>query len=324
VAKTTTSIAPARAQKASEAGAPVATRRRRRYTLLTRHDKILIALMVGVPLILDLLLIWGPTLASIGFSFTNWDGIGPITGENFVGFKNYQFMFTGYTLFWPAFSHNLIWLAWLTFVATPLGMFLAALLDREMRGTRIYQSVFFLPVVLSLVVVGFIWELQFAPTEGFINNAFGLVKSGKLIDWLGNPRINLFAILIATSWRHIGYIMILYLAGLKSVDPSLREAARVDGATEVQTFFRVVLPVMAPINVIIVVVTAIEALRAFDIAFIINQGKNGLELLSILITNNSISEASLVGFGSAIAVVLLLISLVPIVAFLSRVMRTLA
>jgi ABC-type sugar transport system permease subunit len=196
------------------------------------------------------------------------------------------------------------------------------LLDREMRGTRIYQSVFFLPVVLSLVVVGFIWELQYAPNDGFINNAFGLVKSGHLIDWLGNPKINLFAILVATSWRHVGYIMILYLAGLKSVDPSLREAARVDGATEVQTFFRVILPVMAPINVIIVVVTAIEALRAFDIAFIINQGKNGLELLSILIYNNSLSEASLVGFGSAIAVILLLISLGPIILFLSRTMRT--
>ena len=280
--------------------------------------------MVGVPLTLDLLLIWGPTLATIGFSFTNWQGIGPITGKNFIGLKNYQFMFSGYTLFWPAFSHNLIWLAWLTFIATPLGMFFAVLLDRDLRGSRIYQSVFFLPVVLSLVVVGFIWELQYAPTDGFINNALGLVKSGNIIDWLGNPRINLFAILVATSWRHIGYIMILYLAGLKSVDPSLREAARVDGATEVQTFFSVVLPVMAPINVVIAVVTAIEALRAFDIAFIINQGKNGLELLSILITNNSISEASLVGFGSAIAVVLLLISLVPIVAFLSRVMRTLA
>jgi len=324
VANTTTNLAPARAQKVPEAGALVATRRKRRYTLLTRHDKILIALMVGVPLTLDLLLIWGPTLASIGFSFTNWDGIGPITGENFVGFKNYQFMFTGYTLFWPAFTHNLIWLAWLTFIATPLGMFFAVLLDRDMRGTRIYQSVFFLPVVLSLVVVGFIWELQFAPTEGFINNAFGLVKSGKLIDWLGNPRINLFAVLVAASWRHVGYVMILYLAGLKSVDPSLREAARVDGATEVQTFFSVVLPVMAPINVIIVVVTAIEALRAFDIAFIINQGKNGLELLSILITNNSVSEASLVGFGSAIAVILLVISLGPIILFLSRTMRSAA
>ena len=278
--------------------------------------------MVGVPLTLDLLLIWGPTVASVVLSFTNWDGIGSVTRENFIGFKNYQFMFTGYTLFWPAFTHNLIWLAWLTLIATPLGMLFAVLLDRDMRGTRIYQSVFFLPVVLSLVVVGFIWELQYAPTEGFINNAFGLTKSGHLIDWLGNPRINLFALLVAASWNHVGYVMVLYLAGLKSVDPSLREAARVDGATEVQTFFRVVLPVMAPINVIIVVVTAIQALRAFDIAFIINQGKNGLELLSILITNNSISEASLVGFGSAIAVILLLISLVPIILFLSRTMRT--
>jgi len=324
VANTTTNVAPARAPKASEAGALVATRRRRRYSVLTRHDKILIALMVGVPLALDLILIWGPTLASVGLSLTNWDGIGPVTGENFIGLKNYQFMFTGYTLFWPAFTHNLIWLAWLTFIATPLGMFFAVLLDRDMRGTRIYQSVFFLPVVLSLVVVGFIWELQYSPTEGFINNAFGLVKSGKLIDWLGNPHINLFAVLVAASWRHVGYVMILYLAGLKSVDPSLREAARVDGATEVQTFFSVVLPVMAPINVIIVVVTAIEALRAFDIAFIINQGKNGLELLSILITNNSVSEASLVGFGSAIAVILLVISLGPIILFLSRTMRTAA
>src|SRR5213078_200331 len=211
----------------------------------------------------------------------------------FVGLSNYRFLLSGgYFQFWGAFGHNVIWLLWLTFIATPLGMLFAVLLDREIRGARIYQSVFYLPVVLSLVVVGFIWELQYFPTDGFINNALGLVKSGHIIDWLGDSRINLYAILGAASWRHIGYIMILYLAGLKSVDPSLREAARVDGATEVQTFFNVVFPVMAPINVVIVVITAIESLRAFDIAFIINQGKNGLELLSILITNNSISEAS--------------------------------
>jgi ABC-type sugar transport system permease subunit len=325
VANPATSLAPARATTAPEAGALVATRRKkRRYSLLTRHDKLLLLLMVGLPLILDVVLIWGPTLASVGLSFTNWSGIGPVTGKNVVGLKNYQFLFNGYSLFWPALQHNLIYLAWLTLVATPLGMFLAVLLDREMRGTRIYQSVFFLPVVLSLVVVGFIWELQYAPNDGFLNNAFGLVKSHKIIDWLGNPKINLYSVLVAASWRHIGYIMVLYLAGLKSVDPSLREAAKVDGATEIQTFFNVVLPVMAPINVIIVVVTAIEALRAFDIAFIINQGKNGLELLSILITSNSISEASLVGFGATIAVVLLTISLVPIILFLSRTMKVVA
>src|SRR3989440_1579131 len=279
--------------------------------------------MVGIPLLLDVVFIWWPALTSIYYSFTNWDGIGDITAGNFVGLGNYRFLLSGgYFQFWGAFGHNFIWLAWLTFIATPIGIFFAVLLDRDIRGTGFYQSVFFLPVVLSLVVVGFIWELQFSPTEGFINNAFGLVKSGNIIDWLGNPRINLFAILIAASWRHVGYVMVIYLAGLKSVDPTLREAAKVDGANELRTFFRVIFPVMAPINTVVAVITTIEALRAFDIAFIVNQGKNGLELLSILITNNSISEASLVGFGSAIAVILLVISLGPIIVFLSRVMRT--
>ncbi|TMD25706.1 MAG: sugar ABC transporter permease [Chloroflexi bacterium] len=289
---------------------------------MTRYDRRVLMLMVGIPLLLDIVFIWWPTLSSILLSFTNYNGVGEVGWNNFIGLKNYQFMFSGYTLFWPAFLHNVIWLAWLAFIATPLGILFAVLLDRDIRGVGFYQSVFFLPVVLSLVIVGFIWELQFSPTEGFINNVLQRTSSTNIIDWLGNPRINLYAILIAATWRHVGYIMVIYLAGLKSVDPTLREAAKVDGANEIQIFFRVVFPVMAPINIVVVVITSIEALRAFDIAFIINQGKNGLELLSILITNNSISEASLVGFGSAIAVILLLISLVPIVIFLSRVMRT--
>ena len=128
--------------------------------------------------------------------------------------------------------------------------------------------------------------------------------------------------LVAASWRHVGYIMVLYLAGLKSVDPTLREAAKVDGASERQTFFRVVFPVMAPINVVIVVITVIESLRAFDIVYIINRGKNGLELLSTLITNNSISESNRVGFGSAIAVVLLVdLARARSSIFLTRMMR---
>jgi len=320
MAETTTSSDPAAAEISAAAG-PLVLRRRRRYSLLTRQDKLILALMVGIPLAFDLALIWGPTLASVVFSFTNWQGIGAITAENFVGLKNYATLLGSYIFFRPAFLHNLIWLGFLAFVATPIGMFFAVLLDREVRGTRIYQSIFYLPVVLPLVVVGFIWELQYGATNGFINNAFGLVKSHHVIDWLGDASVNLLAAVVAASWRHIGYVMVLYLAGLKSVDPTLREAAKVDGANERQTFFRVVFPVMAPINVIIVVITTIESLRAFDIAYIINHGKNGLELLSTLIVNNSISEASLVGFGSAIAVVLLLVSLVPIVTFLVNVNR---
>jgi multiple sugar transport system permease protein len=299
-------------------------RARHHYSVLTARDKLLLALMVGVPLAIFLILIWAMAIVSIVLSFTDWDGIQPI---HFIGLDNYVQLFTTYPFFWPALTHNLIWLIVFVFVATPIGILLAVCLDRELRGSRIYQSIFFTPVVLSLALVGFIWELQMQPlaANGFIDSALvgtGLMSPASAPDWLGDPSINIWSVLVAASWRHIGYIMVLYLAGLKSVDPALREAAAIDGANERQTFFHVVFPVMAPINVVIVVVTVIESLRAFDIVYIINKGKFGLELLSTLITNNSISEASLLGFGSAIAVVLLTISLVPIAIYLTRVMRS--
>jgi len=316
-------LAPAPANDAG-AGASTPKKRRRHYSVLTARDKLLLGVMVGVPLAIFMILIWAMALVSVLWSFTDWQGIGPL---HFVGLQEYNYLFTGYPPFWPAVSHNLLWLLFFVCIATPIGILLAVLLDRPLRGSRIYQGIFFTPVVLSLAVVGFIWELQYSPVagHGFIDSALaatGLMSGNSSPDWLGDKSINIWAVLVAASWRHIGYIMVLYLAGLKSVDPSLREAAAIDGANERQTFMHVVFPVMAPINVVIIVVTVIESLRAFDIAYIINHGKNGLELLSILITNNALSEAGLIGFGSAIAVVLLVISLVPIVIYLTRVMRS--
>jgi ABC-type sugar transport system permease subunit len=193
---------------------------------------------------------------------------------------------------------------------------LAYMLDKQIRGTRFYQSVFFLPVVLAPAVIGLISELILSPTQGLLNNLFMDPQKGHLIDWLGDPSINLWAVLVFACWRHAGYIMILYLAGLKSLDPSLREAAAIDGAGEWHAFRTVVFPALRPINIVVAVVTVIEALRAFDIVYIINNGRNGLELLSVLITDNIIGEASRIGYGSAIAVVLLVISLVPITIFI--------
>jgi len=304
------------------AGAP---RRRRRYSLLTRQDKIVLGLAVGIPASIHIFLVWVPTISSILLSFTSWNGIGGLDKIKFVGIDNYVNMVTRYPPFWPALQHNLVWLGVFLFIATPIGIFFAVLLDKNIRGSRVYQSAIYLPVVLSLAIVGFIWQLQYAPDEGFINNVIRSVgtslggdPNAPVISWLGDRNINLAAVLVAASWRHIGYIMVLYLAGLKSVDPSLREAAAIDGASERQAFFRVVLPVMRPINVVILVITIIESLRAFDIVYVINKGLNGLELLSVLVTQNIVGESSRVGFGSAIAVVLLVISVGPIVLFLTR------
>ena len=293
-------------------------RRRRRAARLSGGDRVAVALMVGVPLFVVVGLVWIPTLLSGVLSFTSWDGIGGVSTIEWVGTRNYQQIFEIYPPFWPAFRHNIIWLVFLTLVPTTLGLLLAYLLDKKIRGTRVYQSIFFLPVVLSLAVVGFIWQLVYAPEQGLLNNILGTTEQGNLIDWLGNPDINLWAVLVAAAWRHAGYIMILYLAGLKSVDPSLREAAAIDGAGEWYAFRTVVFPALKPINIVVVVVTVIEALRAFDLVYIINNGRNGLELLSILVFDNIVGEASRIGFGSAIAVILLLIALVPIITFVAR------
>jgi multiple sugar transport system permease protein len=290
-------------------------RRRARAVRLSTSDRVAIALMLGIPTIVVGALVWFPTVSSIALSFTNWDGIGGVGTAKWVGTQNYHEIATIYPPFWPAVEHNAIWLAFLTLVATPFGLLLAYLLDKNIRGTRIYQSIFFLPVVLSLAIIGFIWGfLIYSPDQGLINNLTGHTGSN-LIDWLGNPRLNLWAILVAVGWRHAGYIMILYLAGLKAIDPSLREAAAIDGASEWHAFRTVVFPALKPINIVVVVVTVIEALRAFDIVYIINNGRNGLELLSVLVTDNIIGEASRIGYGSAIAVILIVISIVPIVVF---------
>jgi ABC-type sugar transport system permease subunit len=292
-------------------GAP----RRRRAVRLSLSDRVVLGLMIGIPVLIVAFFIWFPTISSIILSFTGWDGIGGISAIHFIGTRNYHQIATIYPPFWPAFRHNLYWLAFLSVIATPFGILLAYLLDKEIRGTRIYQSIFFLPVVLSLAIIGFIWELIYSPTQGLLNNLFEDPAHGHLIDWLGNPRINLWAILVAAGWRHAGYVMVIYLAGLKAVDPSLREAAAIDGAGEWHAFRTVVFPAMKPINIVVAVITVIEALRAFDIVYIINNGRNGLELLSVLVTDNIIGEASRVGYGSAIAVILLTISIIPISIF---------
>ena len=124
------------------------------------------------------------------------------------------------------------------------------------RFSRFYQSAFFLPVVLSLALVGFIWQLIYSPRPGAAQRRAR--HSGHRSTGSATPDLNLWAVLVAAGWRHAGYMMLLYLAGLKGVDPSLREAAALDGASEWQTFFRVIFPVLRPINIVVLVVTVIE------------------------------------------------------------------
>ncbi|MFJ1927810.1 MULTISPECIES: carbohydrate ABC transporter permease [unclassified Streptomyces] len=294
------------------------TRQPRRPRRLGLSDRLFLAVIVGVPLLALLVFVWLPALASLALSFTQWDGL-ELSGIQWTGLDNYREIFTNYPPFWPAVQHNVIWLLFTALLPTPFGIFLAYQLDRKIRFTRIYQTAIFLPMVLSLAVVGLIWEIIYNPDNGLLNGILDTAAPGHHIDWLGDPDLNLWMVLIASAWRHTGYIMILYLAGLKGFDPALKEAAALDGANGRQTFLRVVFPALKPVNVIILVVTAMESLRAFDIVYVLGGGvgsKPGMELLSLLITDNIIGESSHIGYGSALAMIMLVISLAAIGTFL--------
>lgn len=293
--------------------ASVAKARTRRLRQFDGHDRWVAAAMVGVPTVLHVTLIWIPAIASILLSFTNWKGI-RLSDIKWVGFKNYDQIFNAFQRnFFQALINNSVLLVFLFVGPTALGILLAYLLDKDMRGKRIYQAIFFTPVVLSLAVVGFMWKSVIYSTDnGLATQVFG---DGKSMDWLGNQSFfvsfgdygisnNFLAILIAIAWRHTGYIMVLYLAGLKSVDSALREAALLDGSNEWQVFRHVIFPSLKPINVVIAVITVIEALRAFDIIFVLNTPRK-TEVLSILTTNNLLGEGGgNVGRGSAYATIL--------------------
>jgi multiple sugar transport system permease protein len=278
-------------------------------------DRFTLGAFVGFPTALHILFVWVPAVCTILLSFTFWDGIGGLKDIKWVGFTNYRQVFTLDQNLPIALRNNILWLAVFAFVATPLGILLAYYIDKNLRGTQLYQTSFYLPLVISLAVTGIIWDNIFR-TDGVLNSILGNTNADTAVSWLGDPHKNIWVVLFIASWRHIGYIMLLYLAGMKSVDPSLREASAIDGATEWYTFRRVIIPSLRPVNVIIVVVTIIESLRAFDLVFILNRGTNGLQTLGVLVYDNIQGESTRIGWGSAYATLLFIICLGPIMVYL--------
>ena len=263
-----------------------------------------------------------PAVRTIILSFAN------STSTAWVGMKNYTDLLSS-SDFRITLVNTLLWIAVVPAVVVALGLAIATLADRlGSQGEKLTKSSIFLPMAISGVGAATIWRFIYetrpaGETQIGLQNAIWTALGFDPVAWLqvDTLRLNTFLLMIILIWAQVGFSMVLLSAAVKGVPIDTIEAARIDGANERQIFFRVVFPVMAPINIVIVVITVIEALRAFDIVYIFNRGKNGLELLSTLITNNGISESNRVGFASAIAVILLLISLGPIIAFLARTMR---
>jgi len=288
---------------------------RRRRAAFSRQDRATLAGFIGVPTFLHVAFVWVPAIMTIMLSFTYWNGV-QLSDIRWAGINNYNTIFTKTPVFWDALRNNVIWLLFFTLIATPLGILLAYQVDRKIRGSKFYETVYYLPVVLSLAVIGIIWQFMLGP-GGFYQGIMGRGIENA-IPIFSDDRINTWVILGIASWRHIGYIMLLYLAGLKSVDPSLREASSIDGATEWQTFKKVIFPSMASVNTIVIVITVIDSLRAFDLVYIIYGTSTGWPILGMLVFQNIYGQSASM-LGAAYAVVLLVLSLTPIIFYLRTV-----
>jgi multiple sugar transport system permease protein len=277
------------------------------------------------PLIIYLVWIIGPMFYTFYLSLTNWDGISPEL--TYVGLKNFESLFgsLGKTIpsaFQYSLINNLRWL--LVFITVPvaIGLFLAMLLNREIRGDRVFKVGIFLPQVLSFAVVALIWAWVYNPRDGLINSFLINIGVEDPPGWLADKNLAIWAIIVAASWRQIGYIMILYVAGLKNIDPTLMDASKVDGANGWETFRFVVFPLLAPITTIVVIISIIDSLRAFDLVQIMTRGgpANSSSVLANLMYIQAFNNYKM-GEGAATAVVLFAISFVFIVFYLWRVMR---
>jgi len=276
-------------------------------------------LFLIIPLILYVVWVIGPMFYTFYLSMTDWDGL---TTPNFIGFENFIKLFDD-KVFYISLTNNLKWLV--TFITIPvvLGLGLAMALNVAIPGEKFFKMSFYMPMVLAMVVSGLIWGWMYHPSGGLINyvlESTGLVEKGP--GWLSKRSLALWSILIVAIWRQVGYVMVLYLAGLKSINPQLLEAAHVDGASGWQTFRKILLPLLMPVTVIVLVISVIDSLRAFDLVSVMTRG--GPANASSVLANFMYIEAFnnyKMGYGAAIAVILFILSMAFIFIYLWRVMQ---
>lgn len=293
---------------------PLARARRRRPG---RVPPSLLAFLL-IPLAVEAFWVFWPALQGFYLSLTDWDGV---SAPTWVGFGNYAEM-AGDPIFRTAAIDTLLWLVLFGGLSAIGGLALAVLLQRERRAVGFYRAALFTPVVFSLVATSLIWQVLYQP-DGVINNLLGLVGlHGWQHAWLADPNTALYAVLVPALWRQLGYVMVLYLAGLKGIDPALYEAARLDGTSGWQRFRYITWPQLRSVNSVVLSVIIIDSLRSFDVVWSMTKGGpyHSSELLSTYMYSTAFQSTQL-GYASALAVVIFLLALAVILGYLIRAFR---
>jgi multiple sugar transport system permease protein len=212
-----------------------------------------------------------PVLYALFLSFTNYD---VLTRRDWIGATNYELILEDLTtggVYWEALRNTLVYTLGLIPISMAIGLGLALLLNQKLRGLGFYRTVYYVPVVTSMVAVAMIWVQLFDPLYGVVSNAMETLGL-PAVDWLGTPNLAMPTIIAVSVWKVVGWNMLIYLAGLQGIPTYLHEAAAIDGATRWQTLWKISLPLLQPTTFFILVTSLIGAFQVFDQVYVMTAG----------------------------------------------------
>lgn len=269
-------------------------------------NKKAIFLMMLPASLLFILFIPIPTAALIYGSLCNWDVFNPM---QFVGLKNYIFLFTQDMFFWTALKNNVIWLFGGLALQILPAFFLALLLSRPIRGQKFFRNIAFLPVALSGTAVSLIWYFVYHGEIGIVNQIvrlFGYHDFSKA--WLMDQNLALFCVLVAVAWQWTGYYMVMMLSGIAQIPEEVIESARLDGANGLQIVRHIIIPYLQPIFKVTVLLATISSFKGFDLMYVMTKGgpNHATDLLALQMYEKSFASG-MYGYGSALGVVIMVL-----------------
>jgi raffinose/stachyose/melibiose transport system permease protein len=260
---------------------------------------------------------------SVYYSFTDWDGLGDYRN---IGLDNYRAILTDDPVFWRSLKNVLLLIGATIFVQNPVAFVLAAVLSRlSARVSRVLRTVYFIPAVLSLVIVAKLWVDVFNPTFGILNKLLRAVGLDALaISWLSDPRTSLAAVIWIIVWQGFGWALLFYYAALMTVPRDLEEAARVDGASWIQIYRHVILPHLAPMIATVIVIDVISSMKQMELIYLTTEGGPGqlTQFLGVYLYQKAF-VAGEYGYGNALSVVFVVVS-VGLTLLVQRGMRALS
>jgi raffinose/stachyose/melibiose transport system permease protein len=263
-----------------------------------------------------------PFLMNIGISLTTWDGIGK---PQWIGLDNYTRLLSDGD-FWASFEHNVALVIAMAIIPAIVGLILATALFDIVgkrfgpRTASVLRACVYLPQVLPFAVAGIVWAWILAPDNGALNETLKKLGLGSLReDWLGDPKLALYTVMGVMVWVQIGFPLIVFMAGLQRVDPSLYEAAEIDGASWWRRFWYITIPQIRPELYVVLLISTVAALKSFDKVYILTKGgPGGATTVPAYASWQNFFEKTQVGYGAAIATVLTLIIVVLTTVFLRR------